>query len=155
MKIVKNRQEAFKVAGALFPTDYEIDSVASANAGYDIYRHGIIEQDAWISDLGSRLEVNVNGKTTNIWIESEPAQESVKESVSAAIVYTAVTLKDKRTDKSKGSKEYPWKEVIVDTDRSFKALQERHYKRHGINYESYYIIDANGDTVYSHAGIQE
>ncbi len=151
--VVKDREEAFKVAGEMFPMDYDLDKVASTNAGYDVYRHSVIEQDAWISDLGSRLEVNVNGKTTNIWVEGEkPAQETLAAPVNAVIGYTVVTLK---STKNSDGKKLVWKNVEIDTDRSFKTLQERHYKRYGINYESYYVIDANGETVYSHAGIEE
>lgn len=64
---VRNRTEAWEVADKIFPTDYELDSVRSKNAGYDIWFS--TTQNAWISDLGCRLEVNLPDKTINIWIE--------------------------------------------------------------------------------------
>ena len=69
----KSMKEAWEIADSIFNTDYIKDERRSSNAGYDIYystAHGV---NAWISDLGNRLEVNMeNGETVNIWIESEP-----------------------------------------------------------------------------------
>ena len=43
------------------------------NAGYDIYHSTASGVNAWISDLGDRLEVNLeNGETVSIWIDEEP-----------------------------------------------------------------------------------
>lgn len=71
--IVKSRQEAWKIADEIFSTDYEKDDFRSKRAGYDVYFSTVEGVDAWISDLGNRLEVNLeNGKTVNIFIEEEP-----------------------------------------------------------------------------------
>ena len=72
-----SRAEAWQMANEIFPTDYMKDEGASSRAGYDIYRNGggwclhpIENYNQWISDLGNRLEINLdNGKTINIWIE--------------------------------------------------------------------------------------
>ena len=67
-------------------------------------------------------------------------------------MYTAVTL---RTRYNEQGEALIWKEVYIDTDISFNTLKNRHYKKYGINYESFYIIDHNGETIYSHVGYQK
>lgn len=77
-----SRAEAWQMANEIFPTDYMKDEGASSRAGYDIYRNGggwclhpIENYNQWISDLGNRLEINLdNGKTINIWIEIPVAE---------------------------------------------------------------------------------
>lgn len=70
---VNNRAEAWRNADEIFPTDYMKDERASQAAGYDIYYSTANGVNAWISDLGNRLEVNLaTGETINIWIEEEP-----------------------------------------------------------------------------------
>ena len=70
---VKSKQEAWIKAGIIFPTDYIKDDIRSTRAGYDIYYSTAAGVVAWISDLGDRLEVNLeNGETVNIWIDEEP-----------------------------------------------------------------------------------
>jgi hypothetical protein len=72
---VNSRREAWKLADEAFPTDYLIDSVSSEAAGYNIYRSTSDGVNAWISDLGDRLEVNIEHETFNIWIEEEQFPE--------------------------------------------------------------------------------
>ena len=68
-----SRKEAWKIADSIFSTDYMKDERRSKNAGYDIYFTTAAGVNAWISDLGDRLEVNLeNGETVNIWIDDEP-----------------------------------------------------------------------------------
>ncbi len=70
---VNNMDDAWNLASRLFPTDYEKDEERSANAGYGIYYSTALGVDAWISDLGNRLELNYpNGLSENIWIEEKP-----------------------------------------------------------------------------------
>lgn len=70
---VKSIKEAWATADEIFPTDYTKDESASTSAGYDIYRSTASGSNAWISDLGDRLEINLDtGRTVNIWIEQEP-----------------------------------------------------------------------------------
>ena len=69
---VKSKEEAWRIADTIFTTDYMWDDVRSSNAGYNIYHSTAAGVNAWISDLGNRLEVNLeNGETVNIWIEEE------------------------------------------------------------------------------------
>ena len=73
---VKSKQEAWRKADEIFSTDYTKDDIRSNRAGYDIYRSTAAGVNAWISDLGDRLEVNMeNGKTVNIWIDEEQFPE--------------------------------------------------------------------------------
>ena len=72
---VENRTEAWSKASSLFPFDFEKDEFASKNAGYPIYRATDKTNGSYISDLGSRLELNIRHNdgsehaTINIWIE--------------------------------------------------------------------------------------
>lgn len=79
-------EEAWRTAASIFPTDYSRDSLRSQNAGYDIYHSTADGVSAWISDLGTRLEVNLpNGETVNVWIDEEgPKETEQAESTSAA-----------------------------------------------------------------------
>ena len=68
-----SKKEAWEIADSIFSTDYMKDERRSQNAGYDIYFTTAAGVNAWISDLGNRLEVNMeNGETINIWIGDEP-----------------------------------------------------------------------------------
>lgn len=71
MKYVANdKKAAWAIADDLFPSDYVHDSSRSQRAGYDVYMSTFPGMDAWISDLGDRLEVNLpDGQTVNVWIE--------------------------------------------------------------------------------------
>lgn len=73
---VKNRKEAWEQANKLFPTDYEKDERASANAGYPIYVSTAEGVNAWISDLNVTLELNVPDKkefkSIRINIQTDP-----------------------------------------------------------------------------------
>ena len=70
---VKSKQEAWRKVDENFSTDYAKDDIRSNRAGYDIYYSTAAGVNAWISDLGDRLEVNMeNGETINIWIDEEP-----------------------------------------------------------------------------------
>lgn len=72
MMKVDSKEAAWNLANRLFPTDYVLDEERSANAGYKIYHTTNPEMNAWISDLGDRLELNYpNGSSENIWIESK------------------------------------------------------------------------------------
>lgn len=63
------KQEAWTVVDKIFPTDYEIDFFASKQVGYDVYRHHTLNQYNYICDLGCRLEINVDGKSVNLYID--------------------------------------------------------------------------------------
>lgn len=73
MIAVRSIKEAWQKADAIFPTDYIKDEIKSERAGYGIYVSTADGVNAWISDLGDRLEVNLdNGKTITIWINETP-----------------------------------------------------------------------------------
>lgn len=74
---VTSKEQAWKEANKIFPTDYEKDEGSSQRAGYDIYRHPTLNYYSRICDLGDRLEVltgEYGENVTNIWIE-EPQTE--------------------------------------------------------------------------------
>lgn len=71
---VRSREEAWKAANKIFPTDYEPDTRASQNAGYPIYWSTASGVNAWISDLNTTLELNLpDGNTVRINID--PTEE--------------------------------------------------------------------------------
>lgn len=72
---VKNRNEAWKKAAEIFPTDWEEDTFSSNRAGYPIYRSNIDSMFYyWISDLGTVLELNMGADTVRININEEAAE---------------------------------------------------------------------------------
>lgn len=73
---VTSIRDAWAEVQKIFPTRYEHDASRSERAGYPIYYSTASDVNAWISDLGNRLEVNLDSShlaTVNIWIE-EPAK---------------------------------------------------------------------------------
>lgn len=73
----KNREEAWRKADRMFPTDYQKDDIGSEKAGYPIYTSTLEGNMSWISDLGNRLELNIENEdgdveSVNIWINEEP-----------------------------------------------------------------------------------
>ena len=68
---VTSIKDAWNEAQRIFHTDYAEDKQRSKRAGYPIYHSTADGVNAWISDLGNRLEVNLpDGKSVNIWIEA-------------------------------------------------------------------------------------
>lgn len=87
---VRSRQEAWRKADVIFPTDYTKDDLASQRAGYDIYK-STIHCAAWICDLGNRLEVNLpDGETVNIWIKEEPQFTEYQIEDALRVISTAI-----------------------------------------------------------------
>lgn len=80
MKYVANdKKAAWAIADELFPSDYVHDSSRSQRAGYDVYMSTFPGMDAWISDLGDRLEVNLpDGQTINVWIEAPRSKRAAR-----------------------------------------------------------------------------
>lgn len=68
MIMVTEKKEAFDIAYLMIDkSEYCYDENSSKNAGYPIY---VAENNSYICDLDSRLEVNMNnGKSKNIWIQ--------------------------------------------------------------------------------------
>lgn len=63
---------AMTIAGKFVP-DCDYDVEASKNAGYPIYRSTSNYYD-YICYLGDRLEVNLGGKSFNIWVVKKEAK---------------------------------------------------------------------------------
>lgn len=100
---VSSVNEAWEVVGSIFQCDYCQDTAASQRAGYPVYRSEASE--AWISDLGSRIEVNYeDGRTINVWIDEETQEtQEAKETQKAQEVRTEKTLSiDFETEKRTG-----------------------------------------------------
>lgn len=79
---VRTKEEAWILASRLFPTDYVLDADRSEVSGYMVYTSTNDNVNTWISDLGSRLELNYpDGKTENIWIGEEEEKKDCLESI--------------------------------------------------------------------------
>ena len=77
---VTSIRDAWAEVQKIFPTRYEHDASRSERAGYPIYYSTAASVNAWISDLGNRLEVNLpDGKSVNIWIQA-PAEAATSDS---------------------------------------------------------------------------
>ena len=77
---VTSIRDAWAEVQKIFPTYYEHDVSRSERAGYPIYYSTASDVNAWISDLGNRLEVNLpDGKSVNIWIQA-PAEAATSAS---------------------------------------------------------------------------
>ena len=92
---VDNKKAAWDLANRLFPTDYELDDDRSERAGYKIYHTTNKEMNAWISDLGDRLELNYpNGSSENIWIEEHHDNVAIVGMWIDKTVFGEVTVKE-------------------------------------------------------------
>ena len=68
---VTSIRDAWAEVRKIFPTDYEYSIERSERAGYPIYYSKASGVNAWISDLGNRLEINLpDGESANIWIQA-------------------------------------------------------------------------------------
>ena len=77
---VTSIRDAWAEVRKIFPTDYEYSTERSERVGYPIYYSKATGVNAWISDLGNRLEVNLpDGKSVNIWIQA-PAEAATSDS---------------------------------------------------------------------------
>lgn len=77
---VTSIRDAWAEVQKIFPTRYEHDASRSERAGYPIYYSTASDVNAWISDLGNRLEVNLpDGKSVDIWIQA-PAEADTSDS---------------------------------------------------------------------------
>lgn len=97
---VRSSKEAWNKVDEIFPTDYIKDEVKSERAGYDIYCSTADGVNAWISDLGDRLEVNLEtGDTINIWIEEEPKFKEYQIADALSVINTAIYYIDDKVDR--------------------------------------------------------
>lgn len=96
---VKSRKEAWDKADILFPTDYNKDESRSKKAGYDIFYSTAAGVNAWISDLGDRLEVNLeSGETINIWIDEDPKFSESQIADALSVIDNAIYDIDDKVD---------------------------------------------------------
>ena len=93
----KSINEAWGLVNEIFETDYIKDEQASQNAGYPVYWTTAAGKNAWISDLGDRLEVNQNGKSINIWIVDEQEPETAEEFRKEKVVRAELTTEHATT----------------------------------------------------------
>ena len=97
---VTSIKEAWEEANKIFPTDYEHDASRSERAGYPIYYSTAAGVNAWISDLGNRLEVNLqDGKSVGIWIQA-PAEAATSNSTEGT-EDTGSATKEERSETAK------------------------------------------------------
>lgn len=66
---VSSALAAWTMANAIFPGDFQKDTMSSERAGYPVYR-STVEYYDYICDLSNRLEINLKdgNRTINIWI---------------------------------------------------------------------------------------
>lgn len=96
---VNSRAKAWDEADKLFPSDYIKDEAKSERAGYDIYTSTAEGVNAWICDLGDRLELNTAAGTTNIWIERAPDISEYQIADALAVIDDAIyEIDDKISD---------------------------------------------------------
>ena len=96
---VNSREQAWREADNLFPTDYIKDEKKSDAAGYDIYYSTCEGVNAWISDLDNRLEINLaTGETVNIWIEEEPQFKEYQIAEALRVIDEAIYEIDDKVD---------------------------------------------------------
>ena len=75
---VKTESDAWELVNRFFPGSYKYDKGSQSRAGYPIYRSTVPESNAYICDLGDRLELNYDdGHSENIWIEEEMGKDTV------------------------------------------------------------------------------
>ena len=94
---VTSIKDAWAEANKIFPTDYEHDAGRSERAGYPIYYSTAAGVNAWISDLGNRLEVNLpDGKSVDIWIEAPVEATATSNSVEETEDSGSATKEERR-----------------------------------------------------------
>ena len=118
---VNSVSEAWRTAARIFPTDYEKNEESSKRAGYPIYETTSTDErfsGFHISDLNTRLEVNMGAEMVTIWIEEDAFE----------IIVKGLTEDEKES----------LKEVI---DKEIRRIKYRRHKAETSNLR--YVIDLN------------
>lgn len=118
---VSSVSEAWRTVARIFPTDYEKDEERSKRAGYPIYETTSKDERFYgfhISDLNTRLEVNMGAETVTIWIKEDEFE----------IVVKGLTEEEKES----------LKEVV---DKEIRRIKYRRHKAETSNLR--YVIDLN------------
>lgn len=118
---VNSVSEAWRTAARIFPTDYEMNEESSNRAGYPVYETTSTDlrfSGFHISDLNTRLELNMGNETVTIWIEEDEFE----------IVVKGLTEDEKAS----------LKEVV---DKEIRRIKYRRHKAENSNLR--YVIDLN------------
>ena len=98
---VTSIRDAWAEVQKIFPTRYEHDANRSERAGYPIYYSTASDVNAWISDLGNRLEVNLpDGKSVDIWIQS-PVEATATSNSTEGTEDTGSATREERRETAK------------------------------------------------------
>ena len=98
---VTSIRDAWAEVQKIFPTRYEHDASRSERAGYPIYYSTASDVNAWISDLGNRLEVNLpDGKSVDIWIQS-PVEATATSNSTEGTEDTGSATREERRETAK------------------------------------------------------
>ena len=116
---VTSIRDAWAEVQKIFPTRYEHDASRSERAGYPIYYSTASGVNAWISDLGNRLEVNLpDGKSVDIWIQS-PAAATATSNSTENTEDTGSATKEERRETAKRIQRFTYyytKEYVRELD---------------------------------------
>lgn len=116
---VTSIRDAWAEVQKIFPTRYEHDASRSERAGYPIYYSTAASVNAWISDLGNRLEVNLpDGKSVDIWIQS-PAEATATSNSTENTEDTGSATREERRETAKRIQRFTYyytKEYVRELD---------------------------------------
>ena len=116
---VTSIRDAWAEVQKIFPTRYEHDASRSERAGYPIYYSTASGVNAWISDLGNRLEVNLpDGKSVDIWIQS-PAEATATSNRTENTEDTGSATREERRETAKRIQRFTYyytKEYVRELD---------------------------------------
>ena len=116
---VTSIRDAWAEVQKIFPTRYEHDASRSERAGYPIYYSTAADVNAWISDLGNRLEVNLpDGKSVDIWIQS-PAEATATSNSTENTEDTGSATREERRETAKRIQRFTYyytKEYVRELD---------------------------------------
>ena len=116
---VTSIRDAWAEVQKIFPTRYEHDASRSERAGYPIYYSTASGVNAWISDLGNRLEVNLpDGKSVDIWIQS-PAEATATSNSTENTEDTGSATREERRETAKRIQRFTYyytKEYVRELD---------------------------------------
>lgn len=90
----KSKGEAWSKAADLMPCDYIHDGIRSKRAGYNVFYSTCDTVDAWVSDLGNRLKVNLPNGDTLVFCDMNGTQYDLIERIGED---TALICKRKET----------------------------------------------------------
>ena len=92
---VSSKEEAWALVNRLFPSEYQMDERRSEFAGYPVYYSTKEGEDAWISDLGCRLEVTYpDGDSETVWINAPDDVVTTLGFVKERKVFPSVTIQE-------------------------------------------------------------